>query len=119
VEWVNLRVTGIGPIRRPALRRAVSGDPPAPSGTRPVCFDEGYVDTPIYWRPGLAAGAVVAGPAVIEEYGATVPLHPGFTATVDDYANLVIRRTAGGVSKGPLLTESVEEGTLPNTGERS
>jgi len=32
------------------------------------------------------------GPAVIEEYGATVPLHPGFTATVDHLGNLVIRR---------------------------
>ena len=29
---------------------------------------------PVPWWPG---------PAVIEEYGATVPLHPGFTATVD------------------------------------
>jgi N-methylhydantoinase A len=34
---------------------------------------------------------VVAGPAVIEEYGATVPIHPGFTATVDDLGNLVVR----------------------------
>ena len=45
---------------------------------------------PTYWRPDLPAGAVVTGPAVIEEYGATVPLHPGFTATVDGYGNLVV-----------------------------
>jgi N-methylhydantoinase A len=34
----------------------------------------------------------VAGPAVVEEYGATVPLHPGFRAEVDRHANLVVRR---------------------------
>ena len=101
VEWVNLRVTGIGPLRRPEIRRAGSGgfetiaaQPPRPPGARPVCFDpaDGYVETPVLWRPDLAPGAVVAGPAVIEEYGATVPLHPGFTARADDYRNLVVTR---------------------------
>jgi N-methylhydantoinase A len=28
---------------------------------------------------------------VIEEYGATVPLHPGFTAGVDRFGNLRVR----------------------------
>jgi len=62
---------------------------------RPVCFDatEGYVDTPILQRSGLVPGDSVAGPAVVEEYGSTVPLHPGFTATVDDLGNLLVRRT--------------------------
>jgi len=36
----------------------------------------------------------VEGPAVIEEYGATVPLHPGFRTVVDTFGNLVIRRSA-------------------------
>jgi N-methylhydantoinase A len=124
VEWVNLRVTGVGPIRRPDLRRAptVSPDPAAPftgtvraTGERPVCFDAaaGYAPTSIYWRPDLPAGAIVTGPAVIEEYGATVPLHPGFTATVDGYGNLVVER------KDALQTESEVEGRLPYTGSGS
>ncbi len=45
-----------------------------------------------YWRAALPVGAVVSGPAVIEEYGATVPVHPGFSATVDRLGNLVVRR---------------------------
>jgi N-methylhydantoinase A len=36
---------------------------------------------------------VVEGPAVIEEYGATVPVHPGFVARVDRFGNLLV--TAG------------------------
>jgi N-methylhydantoinase A len=99
VEWVNLRVTGIGPIQRPRLRPlSPSPDVPQPSGVRDVCFDAavGFVPTPTYWRPDLPAGVVVDGPAVIEEYGSTVPLHRGFTATVDRLANLVITRLPEG-----------------------
>jgi N-methylhydantoinase A len=144
VEWVNLSVTGIGPIRRPTLRplsaegsapappgpplgvpdRAPpvpgaperegsptpgSGEPvvhtptpaavlsthtPTPAGTRPACFDpaRGFVDTAIYRRDDLAPGDLVVGPAVVEEYGATVPLLPGFRAEVDRFGNLIVTR---------------------------
>jgi N-methylhydantoinase A len=34
----------------------------------------------------------VGGPAVVEEYGATVPLHPGFRARVDRFGNLLVTR---------------------------
>jgi N-methylhydantoinase A len=95
VEWVNLRVSGIGPIHRPELRELPSGDGDAErarTGTRPVCFDakHGYVDTAVYWRPDLAPGDEVVGPAIVEEYGSTVPLHPGFRARVDAHGNLVV-----------------------------
>ncbi len=40
VEWVNLRVTGIGPIRRPALRPAPQRGSAQSIGQREVCFDE-------------------------------------------------------------------------------
>jgi N-methylhydantoinase A len=96
VEWVNLRVTGIGPIHRPALA-PLTTDPPNPggpgralTGRRPVVFGRAApaADTAIYWRASLAAGDAIAGPAVIEEYGATVPVHPGYVARVDAFGNL-------------------------------
>jgi N-methylhydantoinase A len=135
VEWVNLRVTGIGPIRRPTLRPLRGeggagppgvphphppgggapereGSPPgrgasagihsppapgpggtvAPTPTRAACFDpaRGFVDTAIYRREDLGPGDLVAGPAVVEEYGATVPLLPGFRAEVDRFGNLIV-----------------------------
>jgi N-methylhydantoinase A len=93
VEWVNLRVTGIGPIRRPSLTGVATTGPLESSGNRPVCFDGTFEETPTYWRPSLPAGSTVEGPAVIEEYGATVPLHPGFSATVDHLGNLIVRRS--------------------------
>ena len=93
VEWVNLRVTGTGPISRPALPAARAGDgnpDRARTGRRRVTFGRGTgaADTALYWRPSLLAGDVIAGPAIIEEYGATVPVHPGFTARVDEFGNL-------------------------------
>jgi N-methylhydantoinase A len=97
VEWVNLRVSGVGPIARPMLRRRPLGDDAAnyaQTEVRPVFFDvaDGWVDTPVYWRPDLAPGDVVTGPAVIEEFGSTVPLHPGFVARIDELANILVAR---------------------------
>jgi N-methylhydantoinase A len=99
---VNLRVTGVGPIRRPSLRVAPAAatapagtGPASASGQRSVCFGDGYVATPIFWRADLPAGTRLDGPAIIEEYGATVPLHPGFTATVDRLGNLVVASQSG------------------------
>jgi N-methylhydantoinase A len=92
VEWVNLRVSGIGPITRPELRERqprAGGRPP--HAVRQVWFDR-YADTAIYRRDDLAPGDEITGPAVIEEFGATVPVHPGFRARVDRYANLVVTR---------------------------
>jgi N-methylhydantoinase A len=94
VEWVNLRVSGIGPIERPKQREVPGRDGDverARTGTRPVYFD-GWSETPVYWRPDLAAGDVVSGPAVIEEFGSTVPVQPGFQATVDRHGNLLVGR---------------------------
>ena len=69
---------------------------PIPVATRPACFDpaSGFVDTAIYRRDDLGPGDLVEGPAVVEEYGATVPLHPGFRAEVDRFGNLVVTRGA-------------------------
>ncbi len=99
LEWVNLRVSGVGPIERPKAREigARDGGPErARTGHRSVLFDAeaGWVDTPVFWRPDLAAGDVLDGPVVVEEFGSTVPLHPGFQATVDRFGNLLVRRTS-------------------------
>jgi N-methylhydantoinase A len=57
-----------------------------------VWFDPDPVTAPTFARERLAPADVVVGPAIIEEYGSTVPVHPGFRARVDSYGNLVITR---------------------------
>ena len=41
----------------------------------------------------LGAGDRIAGPAVLQEFGSTVPVHPGFQADVDRFGNLLISRS--------------------------
>ncbi|MGB7817235.1 MAG: hydantoinase/oxoprolinase family protein [Ornithinibacter sp.] len=98
VEWVNLRVTGVGPITRPELRELATRTTPEPAArsARDVCFDaeDGYVRTDVHWRPDLRAGDTFTGPAVVEEYGSTLPVHPGFVVRVDALGNLVVTKEA-------------------------
>jgi N-methylhydantoinase A len=93
VEWVNMRVTGIGPIRKPEVREIDPGRgaAAAETGSRDVYFDD-WATTKVYARSVLGAGDVVHGPAVLEEFSSTVPLHPGFQAEVDRFGNLLITR---------------------------
>ncbi|MGO4361861.1 hydantoinase/oxoprolinase family protein [Terrabacter sp. RAF57] len=112
VEWVNLRVTGVGPITRPELRDLAPSEGAADvreraqRSVRPVCFDAdaGYVDTDVWWRPDLLAGDTVEGPAVIEEFGSTVPVHPGFAVRVDTLGNLVITRSTAAPTTSSTTT---------------
>jgi len=95
VEWVNVRVTGIGPIRRPSLPELPPGDGRAQRarrGTRPVAFDGSFHDTPLFDRTVLQPGDRVAGPAIVEEFGSTTVVYPAHAATVDRFGNLVLRR---------------------------
>jgi N-methylhydantoinase A len=91
VEWVNLRVAAFGPITSPEPAPIETGTGAVASTTRPVFFDE-WVDTPIFQRGTLGAGDSIRGPAVIEEFGSTTPILPGFEVTVDPLGNLVITR---------------------------
>ena len=95
VEWVNLRATGIGPITRPDIRELAPGDGDperARTGERDVYFDKGWHSAALYDRARLRAGDEVRGPAVVEEYGSTLPLAPGFVGRVDGRSNIVVRR---------------------------
>jgi N-methylhydantoinase A/oxoprolinase/acetone carboxylase beta subunit len=61
---------------------------------RRVVFAAGELEAAIYSRSSLLAGAVVQGPAVIEEDVATTLLEPGDRITVDDHGFLMMELTA-------------------------
>jgi N-methylhydantoinase A len=97
IEWVNLRVTGLGPIARPKLRELTPGDgrpDRAVTGTRAVVFDARPLDARVYDRERLAPGDAARGPAVVEEYGATTVVYPGQRVEVDRFGNLILTREA-------------------------
>jgi N-methylhydantoinase A len=97
IEIVSVRVDAIAPTIAQISSLGVGGLEKRrdPIGERRVYC--GHTDkwrmTPIYRGEALAPGSTVSGPAVLEYYATTIPLHPGQTASVDQHLNLMI--TAG------------------------
>ena len=48
------------------------------------------IQVPVFRRSALAAGAVIDGPAVIEEKTSTTVLYPGQLAAIDGHLNIAI-----------------------------
>ena len=98
VELVNLRLTTIGKIARPQLRKLDINSPDAKvaiKGKRPVYFgtdssEGGVIHTTVYDRPKLPAESVFNGPAIVEEPDCTTVIQPSWSVTVDDFGNLLI-----------------------------
>ncbi|MEO1193111.1 MAG: hydantoinase/oxoprolinase family protein [Pseudomonadota bacterium] len=95
-KLVNLNCSVIG--RRPPLdlsmliqrdeRRTSLSE--AQSGTRRVWFESGWQETPIYRRDWLPGGAVIAGPAIVEQMDTTLVLEAGNRAEEDGDGNLLV-----------------------------
>ena len=96
VDLFRLNLKAVGTVPKAEMARTVpTGAAAAPKNHRPVWFREtGMAETPIYWRPDLAAGASLNGPAIIEQFDSTTVVPPGFTATVDGWLNLILRQGA-------------------------
>jgi N-methylhydantoinase A len=94
VEWVNLRVTGIGPIKRPPIAeapvRSGSRTWATPIAVRDVWFGDLPVEARVYQRDMLHQGDVIPGPAIVQEYGSTVPIPVEFVGCVDRWGNLLL-----------------------------
>ncbi|HEX6418516.1 MAG TPA: hydantoinase/oxoprolinase family protein [Acidimicrobiales bacterium] len=104
VEWVNVRLTGVGPLTPASLAPARPGTGAVvPAATRPVHFQGEWHDTPVVRRPDLGTGDEVHGPAVVEEYGSTLPVPPGVRITVDRLGALVVRRSPAGEGAGEVV----------------
>lgn len=93
VELVSVRLSAIGQIAKPALAplAKAAGEATA-KGNRPVYFAEreGFVDCPVYDRYALGAGAVVQGPAIVEEIDSTTVVHPQYQVRVDEVGQMVL-----------------------------
>ncbi len=96
VEIVTARLTALAP--RPAPPPEPDPGPLATrpaSSLRPVWFAAtGFVETPVLDRDAIGRGDRIAGPAIIEQMDTTTVVPPGWTATVDGAANLLLLREA-------------------------
>jgi N-methylhydantoinase A len=94
VELVNARLVAYGVVAKPAAERhAAAADPAAALiGRRPVWFGGVTHDCPIWERDRLGPGAALEGPAIVEEFGATIVVAPGWRGVVDAEGNLRFER---------------------------
>jgi N-methylhydantoinase A len=95
LEVVNARLIAAAPSTTPALPAPAPCNDQVRIGMRAVVFDSTAVDCPIYRRESLAAGAQIAGPAVIQEYASTTVLFPQDRAEVTRSGELLIRLAGG------------------------
>ncbi len=71
-------------------RAVVGAAAPASRATRPVWFDDAYVEAPVYKRADFGTGSRIDGPAIIEENESTLVLPTGFQLNVDEALNLIL-----------------------------
>jgi N-methylhydantoinase A len=97
VELVNVGVTGLGLLERPAIRKQKAGiksSEHAIRGKSQVYFPQtqGRVECPVFSRELLTAGNEIVGPAIIEQYDSTTVLNPDWLARLDEWGCLVLSR---------------------------
>ena len=92
-ELVTFRVRVAPIIERwsPAAMPSEVADATA-SGSRRVRWPGGDVETPVHSWTDLRAGAVIAGPALVDGPDTTVVVPEGVIATVDPWRTLLLRR---------------------------
>ena len=93
---VSLRTAAIG--RRPAFDLSAFAPgadaslEKAAKGARKVFHGGAWHDTKVWSRLDLPTGAVIQGPAVLEQPDATIFIDPGLKATVDPLGNVIVER---------------------------
>ena len=92
LSWVvAVRAPSEGHLAAPGREQPTE---PKPRSRRPV-FDPDvgeFQEVPIYWRPDLAPGARIRGPAVIAEYETSTVVSPRFDARIDRFGYIELTR---------------------------
>lgn len=96
LELVTLRVKASSATRKPAVKVATGKGQAAAAGKRRVYVpaDAAFVEVPVYHRGSLGAGAVILGPAIIEERESTTVIDRHDKLEVDEFGCLVVTLAA-------------------------
>jgi N-methylhydantoinase A len=95
VEIVNLRVTATAPLpraRAAQIEPQTGGIERAQVAERRVFFGRryGWLPARCFARARLGSGAMIQGPAVLQQLDSTVVLAPGDAGRIDRFGNLII-----------------------------
>ena len=94
VEMVGIHLVASAEVGKLTMKQQSLGDAdasPAIKGKRIVDYAlDGEHESTIYDGPALNPGMAFDGPAIVEDPGTTVVIHPGSSARVDAYGNIHI-----------------------------
>jgi len=70
--------------------------PPEPKGRRNIHLDAATTcEAAVFERDRLDIGAIIDGPAIVEQFDATTVIPPGWRAQVDRRRNLILHKRPG------------------------
>ena len=93
IQLTGVRVRALSRVAKPVVTEIGPLPDPALKGIRPVTFFKaGTIETPIFDRTVLGAGAVIAGPAIIEEAQTTTLVSPGTRLEMNRWGDLELLR---------------------------
>jgi len=95
VELVNARLTAYGVVPKPAAERQQAGRASLDAALverRTIWFADAPHDCPVWERERLPERARLEGPAIVEEFGATTVIPPGWRGAMDEHGNLRFER---------------------------
>jgi N-methylhydantoinase A len=95
IEIVNLRVSVVGKLKTLAVKAASKGRKASDSikEHRNAYFfgsNEGFMSCPVHDHERLVIGAVIEGPAIVEQENSTIVIPPARVAKLDAHYNLII-----------------------------
>ncbi|HEU5323981.1 MAG TPA: hydantoinase/oxoprolinase family protein, partial [Methylomirabilota bacterium] len=96
IELVNARLSAYGVVAKPAPERHGADAAVREAALierRAVRFDGAAHDCPVWERERLPGDAELRGPAIVEEFGATTVVPPGWRGAVDGHGNLRFEHT--------------------------
>jgi N-methylhydantoinase A len=95
IELVNARLIAYGLVAKPAPERHRSDTSSLDAALverRPVWFGGARHDCPVWERDRLPERAELRGPAIVEEFGATTVVLPGWRGVIDGEGNMRFER---------------------------
>jgi len=95
IELVNARLSAYGIVAKPAAERHAAPESSLATALierRRVWFEGSAHDCPVWERERLPERAALAGPAIVEEFGATTVIPPGWRGGLDELGNIRLER---------------------------
>jgi N-methylhydantoinase A len=90
IQLVRVRLSAFGEISKPTLAPVQDDSSGKVASSRSVYFNGAWHSSAVWPREALGCGAHFEGPAIVEEFGATIVVPPEWSGSVDKFGNILL-----------------------------